>query len=171
MPRITASALAAAAALLGTLPAEGASAQSCREPDADPLRTPVGENRTSFDLTVENVRSSSGNIVVTVYGDDPKRWLEHEGSLYIYTVPASASTVRTCLVLPGFRKYAIAVYHDRNGNGRIDRSKLLGLPTEDAGLSNNPSLVQMVWPQLGPSLIDVKRAGMSTTIRLRRPPG
>lgn len=168
MARLLVSALTAAAGLLGLVPLAGAGAQPCRDPDPQPRRSPIRENRTPFNLSVEQVRSSKGHIVVTLYGSDPKRWLKPDGSLYIYTVPARAPTTRTCIVLPGAGRYAIAVYHDRNGNGRIDRN-FLGLPTEDGGLSNNPPVTRMVWPKLLPSLTDVPRAGMATTVRLRRP--
>ena len=159
----------AAAAILAILSVEGASAQPCKDPDPDPLRNPIRDNRVPFNLTVDKVGSATGNIVITVYGDDPAKWLATEGSLHIYTVPASAPRTHVCLVLPGRRKYAIAVYHDRNRNGRIDRNGL-GIPSEDGGLSNNPSFIGLVWPQLQPALIDVNRAGMETTIKLRRPP-
>lgn len=157
-----------AAALLGMALADMASAQ-CLDPDPDPLRTPIRDNRTPFNLTVENVTSAKGKIVVTLYGNDPERWLKPEGSLYIYTVPARAPVTRICLVLPGPNRYAVAVYHDRNGNGRIDRN-FLGVPTEGGGLSGNPSLVGLVWPKLSPSLISVDRAGTARTIKLRAPP-
>lgn len=173
MARFPISVSTAAATLLGILSADSAWAQPCRDPDPDPLRTPIRDNRTPFNLTVEKVRSASGNIVITLYGDDPKRWLVDEGSLYIYTVPASAPKTTICIVVPGLRKYAIAVYHDRNRNGRIDRKDsgmFKGVPTEDAGLSNNPSTLGMIWPKLPPALINVNRPGMATKIKLRSPP-
>jgi len=169
MTRFLTPAFLAAAALLGISSGGSAWAQSCRDPDPDPLRAPIRENQTPFHLTVENVRSNDGNIVITLYGNDPDRWLRPEGSLHIYTVPARASATRTCIVLPGLNQYAIAVYHDKNGNGRIDRN-FIGVPTEDGGLSNNPSLLRMVWPSLPPSLITVNGANMARTIRLRQPP-
>ena len=35
--------------------------------------------------------------------------------------------------------YAISLYHDEDGNGKLNRSKLMGLPREPYGFSNNPS--------------------------------
>ena len=34
--------------------------------------------------------------------------------------------------------YAIALFHDENGNGRVDTR--FGIPTEGVGFSNNPRL-------------------------------
>jgi len=36
-------------------------------------------------------------------------------------------------------EYAIKVYHDENGNDELDKN-FLGIPKEDVGFSNNPSL-------------------------------
>lgn len=175
MARFVSSAFTAAAALLGI--SSAGSAAECRYPDPDPQRAPIRENGIPFHVTVENVRSAEGNIVITLYGNNPRRWLEREGSLHIYTVRALAPTTGTCIVLPGLNQYAIGVYHDRNGNGHIDRRdlKVLGrtiardVPTEDGGLSNNP-WIALIWPSLRSSLMDVNQPGMRTTIRLRRPP-
>jgi hypothetical protein len=112
MARFPISAPRAAVALLGILAGSSAQAQPCRDPDVDPLRSPIGENRVSFTLAVDKVGSAEG----------------------------------------------------------IDRTKLLGLPTESADLSNNPSLIGMVWPQLGPALINVHQSGMTTTVKPRNPP-
>ena len=35
--------------------------------------------------------------------------------------------------------YAIALFHDENANGRLDR--VAGIPTEGVGFSNNPQLL------------------------------
>jgi uncharacterized protein (DUF2141 family) len=50
--------------------------------------------------------------------------------------PARPGTVELRLrnVKPG--TYAIAVFHDRNGNGKLDRS-FIGLPSEPYGFSND----------------------------------
>lgn len=50
-------------------------------------------------------------------------------------IEANAATVHaTFSVEPG--NYAIAVFHDENGNGKMDK-RLFGIPKEPYGLSNN----------------------------------
>ena len=42
------------------------------------------------------------------------------------------------LILPS-GDYAVALFHDENGNGRVDT--MLGVPSEGVGFSNNPRLL------------------------------
>ena len=52
-------------------------------------------------------------------------------------VVAVTATTGTCLfdgVAPG--TYAVAVFHDENGNGKLD-TNFLGIPREGVGVSNN----------------------------------
>jgi uncharacterized protein (DUF2141 family) len=53
----------------------------------------------------------------------------------VASIARRASACRFAAVAPG--AYAVAVVHDENGNGRLDRN-LLGIPTEGVGASNNP---------------------------------
>lgn len=52
------------------------------------------------------------------------------------TIHDRAATITLADVVPG--NYAIAVFHDENGNGRLDT--LLGIPREAYGFSNNPNV-------------------------------
>lgn len=158
--------IAAAVAFLFIWPSS-ASAEPCVDPDPDPLRRPIRQNRIPLYVAVENVRSPRGNVVITLYPNDPGRWLVKEGSLYIYTVPASVPTTETCIVVPGLNVYAIVAYHDRNGNGRL--GQLVGrVPTEPVGGSRNPC-TGLREPRLEEVRMRVDRAGIRTSIWLRHP--
>ena len=87
---------------------------------------------------MQGLKSSDGLVAVTVYADDSKRFLAKRGSLYVWRTPAHAPSTRVCVYLPHTGVFALAVYHDRNGNRRFDRNSL-GLPAEPGGFSNNPS--------------------------------
>ncbi len=92
---------------------------------------------TSVKLTVvvNAVRSSAGEVAITLYPNDRRRFLAKGGKLARERVNAAAS-VRACFwVPPG--AYAVAVYHDANGNRDFDRT-LVGLPAEGFGFSNDP---------------------------------
>ena len=56
-------------------------------------------------------------------------------------------------------RYAIAVYHDVNGNGRLDRSAI-GFPSEPYGFSNDVGRTSI--PSFSGALIEV--ADPSTTV-------
>ncbi len=96
---------------------------------ADPTHIPVN---------VTNLRSADGFVTLTVYPDDPKRFLSPGGKLSRIRVQAVKPITTVCLAVPGPGTYAIAVYHDENGNRKFDRT-LLGLPAEGYGFSRNPT--------------------------------
>jgi uncharacterized protein (DUF2141 family) len=149
--------LRAVIALLLLCIAGRAAAQDCTG-HAGPLRLYVN---------VENVHSSSGLVAVTLYADDSSRFLARRGSLYVGRVPAHAGTTRVCLFLPGPGVWALAVYHDEDGNRHFNRSGI-GLPAEGYGFSNNaPAFLGL--PSFSRVRMAVPRDRMGTTIRLRYP--
>ncbi len=87
-------------------------------------------------VQISQVASTEGDVVVTVYPSDPRRFLAPRGKLLRQRVKAGAPTTRVCFNLPGPDVYAVAVYHDANGNSDFDRNRL-GLPTEGFGFSND----------------------------------
>lgn len=103
-------------------------------------------------VAVQGVKNAKGNITITVYPDDPKRFLAKGGKLARQRLPAQAPLTEACFQLPAASHYAIAVYHDADNDHDLDRN-LFGLPTEGGGFSNNPqSLIGL------PSLDEVRFA-------------
>lgn len=96
-------------------------------------------------VRVNGVRSSQGFVVATLYGDQPEDFLKKGKGLARLRVPARTGRVELCLPAPGPGLYAVAVYHDENGDKKLGRS-WSGLPTEGYGLSNNPPPAWR-WPQ------------------------
>jgi len=88
-------------------------------------------------LTVEttNLRAAQGEVAVTVYPDDVRRFLARGGKLARIRTPAVSPVTRACFWLPpGY--YAVAVYHDQDGDRDFARDAL-GRPTEGFGFSND----------------------------------
>ncbi|MDB5454126.1 MAG: hypothetical protein JWO33_2704 [Caulobacteraceae bacterium] len=112
----------ALAAALGAAPL--AHAQDC-----------AGDGAGRLTVMVDGLRSASGEVAVTVYPDDPRRFLARRGKLYRLRVPTRTPTTGACFMLPA-GVYALAVYHDADGDRDFDRSKT-GLPTEGFGFSND----------------------------------
>ena len=143
-------------AALAAIPA-AAAAQDCTGPASG----------TRFYVNVENIRASRGLIAVTLYADDSSRFLARRGSLYVGRVPARSPRTRVCIHLPSTGIYAIAVYHDEDGNRRYNRSSL-GMPQEGFGFSNNPGTLFGV-PNFRSVRINIPRNNMQATVRLRYP--
>jgi len=126
----------------------------------------VGEGPVRLFVSVTNVRSAIGEMAVTVYPDDPGRFLAPGGKLARQRVPADAPVTRVCFALPQPGAYAVAVYHDANANHDFDRT-IVGMPTEAFGFSNNPP-VQDALPDFA-SARTVVRTDKEISIRLRYP--
>jgi uncharacterized protein (DUF2141 family) len=122
---------------------------------------------TRLTVQVQGVRSADGLMAVTLYPDDPKRFLAHHGSLKVVRVPAHVGSTNVCMFLPGAAYYAVAVYHDANGNHHLDRSGLL--PQEGSGLSNNPKVNLLHWPTLKGSRFPTHAGENRIAVSLRYP--
>ena len=148
---------AAAALLAAASPAAAQAPAGCTGPPS----------ATWINVVLDGMRSSRGQAAVTVYADNSRKFLVKHGSLYVGRSPATAGTTRTCIFLPGPGVYALAIYHDENGNGSFDRSAI-GLPAEGYGFSNNPpTLVGL--PAFRSVRLAVPRSGMTTRIQMKYP--
>ena len=148
-----------AAVAIGVAAAPGAAAAQSE------CTGPPGPVRLYVD--VENVRAAQGLIAVTLYADDSRRFLARRGSLYVGRVPARAPATRICIHLPSTGTWALAVYHDSDGNRRFNRNAV-GMPAEGFGFSNNPRVLFGI-PAFRSVRLNVPRSGMSTRVRLRYP--
>lgn len=120
-----------------------------------------------INLTVDRVRNSKGLITATLYPNESKRFLVKNGSLYVASTQAVAGQTRFCLFVPRAGSYAIAIYHDEDSSGTINRGGLFGIPSEAVGFSNNPTIL-FGPPSLRSVRIDIQHANQSATINLRK---
>ena len=92
---------------------------------------------SAIQVTVENVIDSNGLITAVLYSDDRDTFLKKGARLDRIRVEAREGETVLCLQAPSVGRYSIALYHDRNGNKKLDRN-FLGIPTEGFGFSQNP---------------------------------
>ena len=88
-------------------------------------------------VRVTGVANTKGNLTITVYPDDADRFLAKGGKLLRARVPVVVPLTESCFALPAAGSYAIAVYHDANGDHDFNRT-FVGMPAEGYGFSNNP---------------------------------
>lgn len=156
-PRLTA--FAAALLALGT----AATAQA--EPEPAGCTGPASAHWVN--ISVENLRNSKGLVTLTLYPDDAARFLKPRGSLYVTKVPAHVGHAQACIYIPQPGAYGLALYHDENAKGKIDRNGL-GIPKEGFGFSNNPRIFLSA-PSFAKVRFVVKGGGSSTRIRMKYP--
>ena len=73
-----------------------------------------------------------------------------------------------CLFLPQPGIYALAVYHDEDNSGSLNRIGPMGLPAEGFGFSGNPGSIESLL-EFRSVRLSVPRTNLSTRIRLRYP--
>ncbi|RNC79618.1 MAG: DUF2141 domain-containing protein [Balneola sp.] len=94
---------------------------------------PEYSNSSVFKLQIEGLKKAEGEIRIAMFNS--------KDSYTKDPIHAVVITVDSTLVewevdgLP-FGEYAIAVYHDKNENGKLD-TNFLGIPKESYGFSNN----------------------------------
>ena len=93
-------------------------------------------NDTQLQVEVRNVRSARGLVTVTAYPDEPRRFLAPRGKVERVREKAIAPVTIVCLEVPAPGVYALAVYHDENGDKDFNRTRV-GLPAEGYGFSND----------------------------------
>jgi uncharacterized protein (DUF2141 family) len=116
-------------------------------------------------IDVRDLHSSKGQVLCFLYASaagfpgDPARALAKTTA----AIAEGTSVCRFAGLAPG--AYAVAVVHDENGDGRLDRTAL-GMPAEGVGASNNPA------SHFGPPRFDQARfnyrgGAESLTVRVR----
>lgn len=121
---------------------------------------PVG----SVTVTIEGLRSNRGLLQACLTAD-PATFPDcaHDPHAHRLTVIAhEGETIEFQGVTPG--RYAIALLHDENGNGRVD--KVLMMPKEGFGFSRDAA-VRFGPPRFSAAAFEIGTAALKTTIRMR----
>lgn len=88
-------------------------------------------------LDVKNIRSTDGMIWVGIY-NSPSNYLQKEKAIVKgFHIRQTGSVLIPLDDMP-YGEYAIAIFHDENNNGELDRT-LIGIPSEPYAFSRKPS--------------------------------
>lgn len=113
-------------------------------------------------ITVEGVQNAEGRIMLALY-DSADGFLKR--SVKASEAPAAhGSTTVLVKDLPA-GSYGFAVFHDANGNGKMDKN-MMGIPVEAYAFSNN-ALGNMGPPSFEQARFTVPAAGAAVTVTLR----
>lgn len=154
--RMIHSATAAVAALIALGLASTVLAQECEN-------APTG---TRLHIVIDDIRTAKGEVSTSLYPGDPSQFLIKNGALKVWYEPARAPSTAVCIWIPGPGTYAVAAYHDLNGNRRWDHNFLKGI--EPIGFSDNPSL-SFSKPSFDSVRFQVKAAETTIHIKLHHP--
>lgn len=121
---------------------------------------------STITVTVTNIRSGEGVVRACITSRSkgfPKCDAGDPASINVVTPAAPTVTLSFRNVTPG--RYAIALLHDENNNGKADRA-LMMMPTEGFGFSRDAK-VRMGPPKFGDAAFDVAGSPISQTIKMR----
>lgn len=116
-------------------------------------------------VTVNEIRAAKG-VIRACMTTDPKKFPRCRGvaGAHSAVVPAKGVVTLTFTgVQPG--RYAIALLHDENSNGKADRAAGM-MPTEGFGFSRDAK-VRMGPPSFGSAAFDIGAQPAAQTIRMR----
>ena len=97
--------------------------------------TSVLAHAADLTITVKGVRSADGAIFLAVYDSD-KSFMKVPQAKTTRRIDAGKGDLKVVIHDLPAGKYAIAGYHDENGNGKLD-TNALGIPEEGYGFSND----------------------------------
>lgn len=91
----------------------------------------------SFELIIHGLEEDEikGEMRVAVFNSEEK-YNKKEEPLYAVVLNVDADSISWSVNELPYGNYAIAVYHDKNTNGKLD-TNLLGIPKESYGFSND----------------------------------
>ncbi|MEM9618349.1 MAG: DUF2141 domain-containing protein [Pseudomonadota bacterium] len=153
----------AGGSLLGLLAVTGNASAADGDFDFEHVSCTGAENEIR--VIVRDVKKSVGLITADLYSNNNETFLRGgEGRVKKVKYAARAPVTRFCITTPESGDFAMAVYHDRNANGKFDKTGL-GLPDEPWGISNNPK-VRFAAPHVERALFQVSEAGATVDIKL-----
>lgn len=147
--------VASLAALLFTGPFGAATADDMADSGA-PETSALPSESANLELTITGLRDAQGTVYLAIY-DRPEAFPKMDGMRI--RVGAAVTGDHITVTIPDLPpgRYAVAAFHDQNGNGSFDRG-LFGIPLEGYGFTGNPSVfpngpkfdeaaVTVAWPR------------------------
>jgi uncharacterized protein (DUF2141 family) len=99
----------------------------------DPAACRADSHVPAMLVKVAGFKVVSGNLRVQVYGGDPAQFVKGGERLLRTDMAVRAPAAEVCIALPGPGRYAIAVRHDVDGDGK-------GGVNDGGGFSRNPGI-------------------------------
>lgn len=117
-------------------------------------------------LNVTGLEAARGSLFVAVY-DKEDNFRKKEKPVEGRIIPVKKTpAMEVSFEGLAYGRYAVAVFHDLNGNGKLD-ANTLGIPKEPYAFSNNP-VVKWAPPDFQEALFDFKNPRLTLGLELKR---
>ncbi|MCB1193528.1 MAG: DUF2141 domain-containing protein [Leptospiraceae bacterium] len=96
-----------------------------------------GSKSCELEVKVSGLKNQKGSVMLGIYNKNHKGFPDDK---YIFkNVDSKISIPEPSILISKIPcgKYAAAIFHDENGNKKLDKN-LIGIPKEGYGFSNNP---------------------------------
>lgn len=131
-------------------------------PAAPPLSSLVGAGVPgTVEVTVTGARSDEGRVVAMLFSGGSGFPFDATNAAYTASGPIRNGTASIQVPRVAASRYAIVVFHDADGNGRIKRN-VIGIPREGVGVTRFSG----GRPSFNSAAVDVPAAGGRFTIGL-----
>lgn len=117
--------------------------------------------KATLTITIQNIQSKTGTVRIALM-KACKKFPDCKPENTAIIDAKSSSVQKAFNVEPG--EYAVAVYHDRNANGELDK-RIFGIPKEPYGFSNN-FRPRISAPTFGDCKITVGEGGKAISITI-----
>ncbi|KAF7764826.1 hypothetical protein PCIT_b0909 [Pseudoalteromonas citrea] len=115
-----------------------------------------------LNINLQKVRVNQGTLKVAIYNS--AQGMKKYQAFEVLEQKSNSESVTFSVADLDPGQYAVMVYQDLNGDGKLGRN-LMGIPNEPYGFSNNPRL--MGPPKFTQLAVNVNDTSISTDIELR----
>lgn len=116
-------------------------------------------------VTINGIQKKQGQICLSLF--DNKQGFPNNGNNAIQTSCIEVTDIQLELKFSNLKagNYAVAVFHDANNDGTLNRN-WLGIPTEGFGFSQNPKILKGI-PEFTDSAITVTDSHINIEIQIQ----
>lgn len=135
-------------------------------PTINNLGMTATQENVSLTIDVSGVKERKGKLQVALFNSPdgfPGKAKPYRAEVLNITANNQLQVVFKNLP-PG--DYAVAVYHDKNGNGKLDKN-LVGMPVEDYGFSNDTRGTRLGAPSFEDTKVPLTEADAQVAIEVR----
>jgi len=97
---------------------------------------PVEPEKGELTITVTDIRSNKGYLMVSIYNDGEGFPSDADKAMLTRRYDVSGDSYTCSFTNIPYGEYAVAIFHDENGNGEMD-TNFIGIPKEGVGVSND----------------------------------
>ena len=124
---------------------------------------PCDLQKTQVRITVDG--STGGGMLTLELYNDPEHFLSKKGRVRRVRVPSVVGSQTVCMNENLTGSYAVAGYHDVDGNRKL-KKKWNQAPREPFALSKNPKIKELRFPKFSESAFELVYGGTNITIEL-----